>query len=81
MTWEGDEAVEECSDDDVKTVVERRNAILKAHHKKPELKIEIEESDDGPSSEDEYVDYNLGKNKSADRVCSNILEILSICLI
>ena len=81
MTWEGDEAVEECSDDDVKTVVERRNAILKGHRKKPELKIEVEESDDGPSSEDEYVDHQLGKKKSADRVCSDILEILSICLI
>jgi hypothetical protein len=81
VTWEGDEAVEECSDDDEETVVERRNAILNAHRKKPELKIEVEESDDGPSSEDEYVDYKLGKKKSADRVCSDILEILSICLI
>lgn len=81
MTWEGDQAVEECSDDDEETVVERRNAILKAHHKKPELKIEVEESDDGPSSEDEYVDHKLGKNKSTDRVCSDILEFCSICLI
>jgi hypothetical protein len=81
VTWEGDQAVEECTDDDEATIVERRNTVLKAHHKKPELKIEIEESDDGPSSEDEYVDYKLGKNKSADRVCSDILEILSICLI
>ena len=81
MAWEGDQAVEECSDDDEETVVERRNVILKAHRKKPELTIEVEESDNGPSSEDEYVDYNLGKSKSADRVCSNILEILSICLI
>jgi hypothetical protein len=31
------------------------------------VKIEIDESDDGPSSEDEYVDDKLGKNKSADR--------------
>lgn len=79
MTWEGDQAVEECTDDD-EAVVERRNAILKAHHKKPELKIDVEESDDGPSSEDEYVDYKLGKNKSADRVCSYILDTRSICL-
>jgi hypothetical protein len=61
--------------------MERRNAILKAHRKKPELNIEVEESDDGPSSEDEYVDFKLGKNKSADRVCSDILDIPSICLI
>ena len=81
MTWEGDQAVEECTDDDEATVVERRNAVLKAHRKKPELKIEVEESDGGPSSEDEYVDYKLGKNKSADRVCSDILEIRSIFLI
>ena len=81
MTWEGDQAVEECTDDDQATVVERRNAVLKAHRKEPELKIEVEESDDGPSSEDEYVDYELGKNKSADWVCSDILKIYSICLI
>jgi hypothetical protein len=81
VTWEGDQAVEECSDDDEETVVERRDAILKAHSKNPELKIEVGESDDEPSSEDEYVDYKLGKKKSADRVCSDILEIYSICLI
>ena len=81
MTWEGDQALEECTEDDEETIVERRNAILKVHHKKPELKIEVEESDDGPSSEDEYVDYKLGKNKSADRVCFDILDIGSFCLI
>jgi hypothetical protein len=79
VTWEGDQAVEECTDDDEATVVERRNAVFKAHRKKPELKVEVEESDDGPSSEDEYVDYKLGKSKSADRVCSGILEsVLSV---
>jgi len=80
VTWEGDQAVEECTDDEEAAVVERRNAVLKAHRKTPEVKevkIEVEESDDGPSSEDEYVDDNLGKNKSADRVCSDVLEIRS----
>jgi hypothetical protein len=42
--------------DDEESVVEKRNMIL-------EPKIEVENSDDGPSSEDEYVDFKLG-NKS-----------------
>ena len=80
MTWEGDQAVEECTDDDEVTL-ERRNAALKANRKKPEVKIKIEESDDGPSSEDEYVDDKLGKNKSADRVCFDVLKFRSVGLI
>ena len=75
MTWEGDQAVEECTDDDEATVVERRNAVLKVHRKTPEVKIEVEESDDGLSSEDEYVDDKLEKNKSADRVCYDVLDL------
>jgi hypothetical protein len=81
VTWEGDQAVEECTDDDETTVVERRNAVLKVHRKTPEVKIEVEESDDGLSSEDEYVDDKLEKNKSADRVCYDVFKIYSIGLI
>jgi hypothetical protein len=80
VAWEGDQAVEECTDDDEATVVERRNAVLKAHRRTPEVKIEVEESDDGPSSEDEYVDDKLRKNKLTDRVCFDLLKIRYIGL-
>ena len=82
MTWEGDQAIEECTDDDEATVVGRRNAVLRAHHKTQEAKIQVEESDDGgPSSEDEYVDDRLVKTKSTDRVCSDGFQFHSIDLI
>lgn len=80
VTWEGDQAVEECTDDDEATIVERRSAVLRVHRKVPDMKIEVEESDGGQSSEDEYVDDKLGKNKSADRVSSDVLEMRSIGL-
>jgi len=52
VTWEGDQAVEECTDDDEATIVERRRAILRVHRKVPDMKIEVEESD---GSNDEVV--------------------------
>jgi hypothetical protein len=83
--WEGVQAVEECTDDDEVTVVERRKAVLKSQSKQREAKkkqhqdpqliealnFEAEESDDLEDSEDEYVEEGyVGGQKKVRSFCS-----------
>ena len=73
MHWEGEQAVEECSDDDDTTVVQRRKVVRKAWSaqskndhadgKRDQSRVEVhkfeaDESDEADDSEDDYVDEN-----------------------
>jgi len=85
--------VEECTDDDEVTVVERRKAVLKSRSKQREAKkkphqdaqlvealnFEAEESDDLEDSEDEYVEegYVGGQKKVRSFMLSRVSMILS----
>lgn len=94
MHWEGDQAVEECSDDD-DAIVQRRKAVLKSRpknqrgdpDKKPRhqdarmvepIKFEAEESDESDDSEDEYVEENGPKRVRSEQVFLFAKEIYSI---
>lgn len=69
MHWEGEQAIEECSDDDDTAVVQRRKVVRKtwsaqprnghADGKRVEVhKFEGDESDEADDSADDYVDEN-----------------------
>ena len=78
MNWEGEQAVEECPEDDETTVMQRRRAVMKARPTQQRngqadggpntrlteaLKFEVEESDEMDDSEDDYVEENEGGRK------------------
>ncbi len=62
VVWEGDQAFEECSDDE-SAILARRQVALKAHKAFPEHEIKqpIEESEESSSSEDEYTEDKKGQ--------------------
>ncbi|KDR80731.1 hypothetical protein GALMADRAFT_241158 [Galerina marginata CBS 339.88] len=69
MTWEGEHAVEECTEDET-TVISRRKAALKTRKRTPETKYVVEESEESESSEDEYVEDNketVVRNKAPEK--------------
>ncbi|KAF8906293.1 hypothetical protein CPB84DRAFT_1770475 [Gymnopilus junonius] len=74
MTWEGDQAIEECSDDEA-TIQTRRKTALKSRKRytelSPEPQVLPEESEESAGSEDEYVEdkeENVVKSKVGKRI-------------
>jgi hypothetical protein len=73
--WEGEQAVEECTDEDDTAVVQRRMAVMKTRPAQQSdegkrspalvdaLKLGAEESEEADDSEDDYVDENEGGHK------------------
>jgi len=86
VNWEGEQAVEECTEEDETTVMQRRRAVMKARPahqrnghadgKRPNtrlveaLKFEAEESDGMDDSEDDYIEENEGGRKKVSSILS-----------
>jgi hypothetical protein len=81
VTWEGDQAIEECTDDETILLARRKDA-LKARKRTQQTKFVVE-SEESESSEDEYVEEKeerLGKRKTAEKVCFSLHELLVLSL-
>ena len=71
MTWEGEQANEECSDDE-NAITEKRKVALGTRKVSPVPLPTPEGSEESSSSEDEYVDVkpeHVEDNKITDKVC------------